>query len=673
MLATKSWDLWRESEAAERILRVVGSSEKTFRAMHNLRFDRSITLRTLNAESAIDRETADYLNRIRDSEMSGMREAIDVLRQGPQLIDPNELQALALQFDELSILQKEYWTNVVRPKADRDAGLAKKYADATIAALKAIETVDGSLNSLAALKDPTIDRLMSVKRLAWLLRNAAGDALVLVSDGLSAGVLPADRRETYVRYLGGIDAAWTALQLVAIGPTLPPKVSDAIGRTKSTLFDAEYVALRDRLVAALVASRSPELTVSAWGPITVERLRGPISIAEDALEAATAYAESQRKRAQIALASYVGLLFVSVMAAILAVKCVNGRLIRPMRLARCSMIELANGNLEVEVPVSRRSDEIGALFDALLVFKQSAREKASIESRQNDLHAAESARQARIESHLTSFEAQVTQELDLLSDASDKMMQTSVDLSSTSKRAMVQLRLAATATGDAAANVDSVAVSTSQLSDSINEISQRVTFGAGIAGEVLQEAQSADSIVRKLSLAAEHIGEIVGLISDVAGRTNLLALNATIEAARAGEAGKGFAVVASEVKMLAGQTASATQEIAKYIADAQEAAIETKNAVSHIGSVIAKMSDVSTSIAAAVEEQGAATTEISRNTQAAAQATREASSNVAHVSAGADVTEAAATSVKHSADILRGQTIVLQTRVADFLEQIRAA
>ncbi|GGF63405.1 hypothetical protein GCM10011332_16710 [Terasakiella brassicae] len=83
--------------------------------------------------------------------------------------------------------------------------------------------------------------------------------------------------------------------------------------------------------------------------------------------------------------------------------------------------------------------------------------------------------------------------------------------------------------------------------DAINTISHSVT-------EAVEKLQD-------LADASSKIGEVVGLINNIASQTNLLALNATIEAARAGEAGKGFAVVASEVKNLANQTERATSDI----------------------------------------------------------------------------------------------------------------
>jgi methyl-accepting chemotaxis protein len=74
----------------------------------------------------------------------------------------------------------------------------------------------------------------------------------------------------------------------------------------------------------------------------------------------------------------------------------------------------------------------------------------------------------------------------------------------------------------------------------------------------------------QLSAAADRIREVISLISDIAGQANLLALNATIESARTGEAGRSFAVVAAEVKVLAGQTGKATEEIGQQIVAMQE-------------------------------------------------------------------------------------------------------
>ncbi|MBA4358298.1 MAG: hypothetical protein C0405_11315, partial [Desulfovibrio sp.] len=136
-----------------------------------------------------------------------------------------------------------------------------------------------------------------------------------------------------------------------------------------------------------------------------------------------------------------------------------------------------------------------------------------------------------------------------------------------------------------------------------------------------------------LHTQADGIGQIMGVISDIADQTNLLALNAAIEAARAGDAGRGFAVVADEVRKLAEKTMKATKEVAEAVhaiqgaaklnmdgTDAAAQAVEqattyaneSGEALKRIVQLVAGTSDQVRSIATASEEQSAASEEIDR-------------------------------------------------------------
>jgi methyl-accepting chemotaxis protein len=177
-------------------------------------------------------------------------------------------------------------------------------------------------------------------------------------------------------------------------------------------------------------------------------------------------------------------------------------------------------------------------------------------------------------------------------------------------------------------NVETVAAAVEELSYSISEISTRVNESSRIADVAVSHAKHSNTIVTSLNIASEKIGDVVKLISNIAGQTNLLALNATIEAARAGESGKGFAVVASEVKNLANQTAKATEEIAQQIGSIQGSTSLAVEAIQEISRTINQISEISTAIAAAVEEQSAATGEISRNIQQASHSTVSVAQNI---------------------------------------------
>jgi len=346
---------------------------------------------------------------------------------------------------------------------------------------------------------------------------------------------------------------------------------------------------------------------------------------------------------------------------------------RPLGRMTALMERLAQGDLDIVVTDAGNRDEVGALGRALAVFKENAVKARGLEQEQHAEHSRKEARAKAVDARISAFEGSAYAALDAVAAAAGDMRSSSAGMSASAAESGKGVAAALAASEQASANVRSVASATEELSTSIADIGAKVGHAADITGKAVRETEDTDAKVRGLSEAASRIGEVVQLITAIAGQTNLLALNATIEAARAGEAGKGFAVVASEVKNLANQTAKATEEISGQIAAIQQATGGVVAAIKTIGGTIAEVSEVSTAIAQAIEQQGAAVREISRSTHEAATSAAAVATNIAGVSGAADNTRKTAAQELAAADTLAAQANALRGEVDTFLVGIRAA
>jgi methyl-accepting chemotaxis protein len=294
--------------------------------------------------------------------------------------------------------------------------------------------------------------------------------------------------------------------------------------------------------------------------------------------------------------------------------------------------------------------------------RMAERQRASLEQLEG--------RRAVIDNAIAGFRERVESVLRSVNESANAMQSTAVGLLGSSEQTSQRAESAVKASNEASGNVETAATAANELSMSISEISQQLSRAIEVVRSSVNEAETTNSQIAGLAEAAQKIGDVVNLISDIAGQTNLLALNATIEAARAGEAGRGFAVVASEVKSLAVQTAKATEEIASQILGVQGS---TARAVGAIGGIAGRMREISnytSAVAAAVEEQNAATGEISHSVSGAARGSTLVVSVLRDVAGAATETRSSAELMLSASRSVESAVAKLRGEVETFLDKV---
>ncbi|MDP2847137.1 MAG: bacteriohemerythrin [Humidesulfovibrio sp.] len=348
---------------------------------------------------------------------------------------------------------------------------------------------------------------------------------------------------------------------------------------------------------------------------------------------------------------------------------VHSQMMRPLMLLRDYSREVAAGKDaacpggEMPVEYAELRDSLCRMVEHLAGAVKAARDKEAEAER----HSAEVER-ALGESR--SAEANVRELLENMNAASRKageaatrifgaVRELNENMDHVGKDVMVQReRVESTTTAmeqmneailEIARNTGSAAESAERSKGNAQAGARGVREAVGSIGRVKERILTLKDTMTTLGNQAEGIGQVLGVISDIADQTNLLALNAAIEAARAGDAGRGFAVVADEVRKLAEKTMTATKQVGDSVRNIQDRARENVLAVDEAAGDIVESSRLAeasgqameeivsivqqtalevASIATASEEQSATSEEINRSVAEVNQVARQTAQSV---------------------------------------------
>ncbi|MFY7962333.1 MAG: methyl-accepting chemotaxis protein, partial [Elsteraceae bacterium] len=550
-----------------------------------------------------------------------------------------------------------------------DAALRAEWFPGISAVIERTQTLRQSLEADLPPTHPVVADGFTLKQGAYLASEYAGR-----ERGFLAGVIAAGRPLTPAEVAqiganrGQIEAGWASVR--ARKHLHAPRVQEGVTAADAAYF-RDFQTVRASVLTAAMADGKYALSGADWFAAATSGIAKILETQALVRDEMTTLLEDLTNQAWRALLGAGAMVVAALLLFALSLVVVMRGVVRHLAQMTNVMERLTKGELNLSLPSAAPGTEVGAMWSAVSVFRDTSAEVKRLEGEQKERDAEAAARLAAERGAiLRSFDetVQTTAGTVLTSaGALHALASQTAERQETVSSSTVSI---ADSADEISQRLSALAASVEELTASIGEIARQASHSSVAARQGAGDAETAGSEIKRLDAAAGEIGEVVGLITEIAGQTNLLALNATIEAARAGDAGKGFAVVASEVKNLATQTARATEDIARRIDFIQQATSAAVAAFDRLGRSINDIADISGGIAAAVEEQRAATGEITGSLSAVNETMGRVSRNIAGMARGSVMSIAGAIEVLWVSRALDGEATRLKADAQQFIARI---